>query len=363
VEGKIIKEENNKINKEEDWPAIILGIRNALNLSQSELCKELNLARCTILRLENRKKYPKKFTIKRILNFIDKNKLEIKRLKIIGKNCIKGYSKDTRVPKLNLNSSKELAELIGILIGDGEIMKDGTLRIAFDPKKDKNFLYRRVFHLIRNLVGNNISFESYKRIAIYNTAFVRYLKEDCNLNPGSKSEHNWEIPKWCFEKEEYLSAVLRGLFDTDGYFGYWGGSLDLMYGRFSDRCTNLVKSIKDALNAFNLNPTLKHTKDGRYRLRIQNKKDVISFFSKIGTSNLKHIVRFLLWRIDAYEAKIEIEGLNTLIDKTNKSIHFNIKNIQLPFVWGSTEKLRFLEYKSEDYKLINKRRRIRKAFK
>ena len=60
MEGKIIKEENNKINKEEDWPAIILGIRNALNLSQSELCKELNLARCTILRLENRKKYPKK---------------------------------------------------------------------------------------------------------------------------------------------------------------------------------------------------------------------------------------------------------------------------------------------------------------
>jgi len=351
------------IIKKEDLPEITLGIRKTLNLSQSELCKELNLARCTILRWENRKKYPRKSTIKKILDFINKNKLDINELKLIGKDCINGYSKDTTVPKLKLIYSEELAELVGILIGDGEIMKDGTLRIAFDPKKDKNFLYRRVFLLIHNLLGNDIKFESNKRIGIYNIAFVRYLKEDCNLIPGSKFVNNWEIPEWCFEKEEYLSAVLRGLFDTDGYFGYFNGSLELMFGRFSHKCTKLVKNIEGSLNKFNFKVIVRRSKDKRYKIRIQNKKDVIGFFSKFGTSNLKHIVRFLLWRINAYEAKIEIEGLNSLINKTNKLVNMDTRNMQLPFKWGLTEKGAFSEYLKEDDKLIKKRRIIRKSFK
>jgi len=329
MEDRIV---SHKIGKE-DWRAIILGIRKKLNLSQDELSKELCLSRSAIVRLENRKTSPRISTMKQVSNFIDQKRLDTKELKLRGMACIQGYSKDMKVKKLHLNYSVELAELLGILLGDGEIMPDGTQRISFDPKKDKNFLYRRIFPLIHYLIGNEIYFESYKRIAIYNTAFMRYLKEDCNLSPGSKFENNWEIPQWCFEKEQYLSAVLRGLFDTDGYFGYFNGSLDLMYGRFSDKCDKLVRSMESALKMLNLNPVVSHTKDGRYKLRISNKKEIIGFFSIIGTSNLKHIVRFLLWRIKRYEAKIEIEGLRSLVKMVNELIKFDIRNVKLPFLW------------------------------
>ena len=102
---------NKRMNFKE-WSALIIGIRKSLNLSQSELCRELNLARCTVLRWENRKKYPRKLNIKKILEFVNKNGLDIQKLILIGKSNINGYSKDTRVQKLDLNYSKELAELI-----------------------------------------------------------------------------------------------------------------------------------------------------------------------------------------------------------------------------------------------------------
>ena len=108
-----------------EWASIVLGIRKSLNLSQSELSEKLGFSRFTIMMYENCLKTPRKNSIKKILEFIDKNNLAIKTLKELGCSCVDGFAKDTKISKLKLEYSKELAELIGILLGDGEIMKDG----------------------------------------------------------------------------------------------------------------------------------------------------------------------------------------------------------------------------------------------
>ena len=150
---------------------------------------------------------------------------------------------------------------------------------------------------------------------------------------------------------------MRGLFDTDGFFAYWGGSTEVMFGRFSDKNTNLVKSIERGLDYFGLKYKTAHTKDGRFRIRMHSKKDVLRFFELIGTSNIKQVTRFLLWRISAYEARIEIEGLNKLINKTNK-LGINIEEIKLPFFWNSETKSNF----NVDDKSFTNKRRKRKRF-
>lgn len=146
---------NNLKLKNQDWKKIILGIRKKLNLSQSELSKKLDLSRDTILRIENMKKVPRRSTLNSMFKFIEKNNFNTNNLKLLGQKSFSGYSKDMRVPKLKLEDSKELAELIGIILGDGEITKEG-IRISFDHKKDKNFLYRRVFKLINHLIGSRV---------------------------------------------------------------------------------------------------------------------------------------------------------------------------------------------------------------
>ena len=124
---------NTPIN-EKSWASLILAIRKKYNFSQSELAKEVELSRFTIMRSENCQKIPRKKSIIKILYFIRKNNLDINILMKLGSTCIYGFKKDTKIQKLNLKYSVELAEFIGILLGDGEIMKDGTLRISFDPR-------------------------------------------------------------------------------------------------------------------------------------------------------------------------------------------------------------------------------------
>ena len=337
-----------------EWASIVLGIRKSLNLSQTELATRLGFSRYTPMRYENCLKMPRKNSIKKILEFIHENNFDIEALKELGHSCVNGFAKDTKISKLKLECSKELAELIGILLGDGEIMKDGTLRISFDPKKDLNFHHRRTFLLVERLLTNKLSYESYKRFAFYNTGFMRYLNEDCNLKSGNKSRNNWSIPKWCLDNDEYTKAVIRGIFDTDGYIGYCNGTIEIMFGRFSIGSTNLIRDIKIGLEKLSFSPKIKYSTDGRCKIQIFSKADVIKFMSMIGSSNIKNIVRFLLWRLSGYPAKIEIDGLGKLVKMVDILTNDDITAVELPFFWNESNFSHITNFK-DDKTFIRKR--------
>ncbi|MBL7160925.1 MAG: helix-turn-helix domain-containing protein [Candidatus Aenigmarchaeota archaeon] len=318
-----------------NWQTLIIGLRKELGLSHERLAYEICVGRRSVGRYEAGERKPDERVRKKVLGFIKNNNLDIVKLQMLGGLNLKEVEKRVKSEILQLKKSKDLAELIGIILGDGEIRKDGTIRISFDPKKDKNFLYRRVFMLVKLVLGNKIYFESEKRIAFGHKGFARFLEHECGLRPGSKFENNWDIPKWFFEDEAYLTSVLRGLFDTDGYFGHFGGSIEVMYGRFSDRCKALVRGVENALGILGINCSIQHTKDGRYKIRLSSQRNIIKFFSTVGSSNIKHIVRFLLWRIARYEARIEIEGMRKVCRKLNKLINIKTSRIHIPFIWVS----------------------------
>lgn len=266
----------NKINiKKEDWPKLILAIRGKLNYSQQELANYLKLNRSTIQRWEQRDTFPKNY--KPIIELIKNKNLNFSEL-IINKQL--SFSKDTRKPKLQIKRTILFAEFIGIILGDGEINNDG-IRISFDPKKDKNFLYRRIFPMVWDILNKEVCFESYKRIAVYCRQFRRYLEDECQLKSGSKFNNNSRFPKWCRDNYEFIAAVLRGMFDTDGYFGYSKGSLELMFGRFSAKSTFLVADIKQSLERLGMNPTILVCNDGQYKVRLSSKKDILIFLIKL----------------------------------------------------------------------------------
>ena len=101
--------------------------------------------------------------------------------------------------------------------------------------------------------------------------------------------------------------------------------------------------------------------DGQFRIRITNKLSVINFFHKIGTSNIKHIIRFLLWRLKKYEAKIEKEGLSKLSYIINKETGRDIRKVELPFLWINENKA-FSTHVQEDLEYV-KALKIRKNYK
>lgn len=332
-----------------DWQHVVLGLRKTLKLTQESLADILQINRRSIGRYEEGTRNPCKINQKRILEIIEKNNLEKYELNRIGKEHSKKIRQISK--SLKLKYSSDLSELIGIILGDGSLRKDGEVVISYNSTNDQNFLQRRVIPLINKILGEQQFYNNGPgEKCFHNKSFFLFLKEKCNSEGGKKTETKNKIPDWCFTKKEYLSAVVRGLFDTDGTFAYHN-SPTIRLGRFSGKCTYLVKSIEKALKQLSIKFIIEKTKDDNFVIKLNSREKVITFFNSVGSSNIRHITRFLLWRINKYKARIELEGYCKLIYLTNKIIKRDIREITLPFLWDENN-VDFRKYIEKDFRLL-----------
>lgn len=112
--------------------------------------------------------------------------------------------------------SVQLAELYGIILGDGGISKYQII-ITLDRKKD--FEYAQwVASLIENLFGVK-PFIGYRdnvvNVTLSSTNAVEFFLKN-GLAIGSKVCNQIDIPTWIKTKKLYYTACVRGLIDTDG---------------------------------------------------------------------------------------------------------------------------------------------------
>jgi len=121
--------------------------------------------------------------------------------------------------------SKELAELIGIIFGDGSmnIYKKRTsiaavLTIVGHSIDDKDYLTNHVTKLIEKLFNIKPTQRIRKEqqvleLRIGSKGIVNFL-ETKGIKLGPKI--NLETPDWILKKEDYIIHFIRGLTDTDG---------------------------------------------------------------------------------------------------------------------------------------------------
>ncbi|MDP3742005.1 MAG: LAGLIDADG family homing endonuclease, partial [Candidatus Micrarchaeota archaeon] len=245
----------------------------------------------------------------------------------------------------------ELAELVGILFGDGEVKSTGEMRLSFDTKKDRYFINDRTIPLILQKINpNKISFESYKRIWFQKSSFVNWIIST-GFPSGSRPINDAKIPAWCFSNERFLISFIRGLFDTDGIFNFLNHNVEIMFGRFSAKYTYFPRQLADALLSLGIHASLQKSKDGRFKIRITGKMNILLFFALIGSSNLKHIIRFLLWRVDDRVVKIDAQPIEQLFSQFRSMTGIAVPDIDLPFVWNSSNPL-FYDWIYEDSKFL-----------
>ncbi|MCX6791284.1 MAG: hypothetical protein NTV62_03810, partial [Candidatus Gribaldobacteria bacterium] len=115
--------------------------------------------------------------------------------------------------------SEDLAEFVGILLGDGCISKN-QINIAFNSEDENGYL-----PFVGNLVSKlfDVPFGIYKKIEcnavclnISRTQLIEFLVQEVGLKRGNKVKQQVGVPAWIQNSREYLIACVRGLFDTDG---------------------------------------------------------------------------------------------------------------------------------------------------
>jgi hypothetical protein len=158
-----------------------------------------------------------------------------------------------------LTKDENLAELIGIILGDGSLYKHPrteNLRIICNSK-DAAYI-KHISYLVQRIFDKNPSARRRKNknavnINLYQCEISRRLNIPC----GDKIKNNVGIPSWIISHEKYMIKCLKGLFETDGCFQE--DKLNYaQYIEFKNNCKKLRKDVHNILVDLGFHPQFGH---------------------------------------------------------------------------------------------------------
>lgn len=191
--------------------------------------------------------------------------------------------------------SSELAELIGVILGDGT-MSRYQLAIYFNMRSERQ-LALDVRRDIFELFGIQSALSVIPRNALAIVASSRSLVgqlEEFGLQIGDKAKNESTVPPWVFEKEDLKKACLRGLMDTDGSIfvhrhvvgGRSYSHLELSFTGYSLALLSAVQRLFEELG-------LRSRIDPKYGHVFLHRADEVNrYMIEIGSRNPHHLQKF-----------------------------------------------------------------------
>lgn len=164
----------------------------------------------------------------------------------------------------------DLAELIGVVLGDGHIGKfPRTEALSISSNANNPGFIKRYSDLVEKLFDKkptlvNYSDENCIKIRIYQKNISKRL----NIPIGAKKKKKMLIPKWIFANKKYLIRYLRGLYEAEGSFCVHKPTYTYKF-LFSNRNGSLLKNVYRALEKLGFHP---HR--SRDKIQISRKKEV-----------------------------------------------------------------------------------------
>jgi intein/homing endonuclease len=279
---------------------MILDVKNKKSLTWKDFSKKIGVSE-TYLKwdLFNEKRTLSEEVYHELCNLLgnDFDKEIIKKLEEGWGRSLGGIN-STKKEKLVLNKkSNNLAELVGILLGDGNLWerKGGYyyISIAGDSEKDKDYLLNYVNPLFESLFNKKLNVKvSNQKKGMYlylGDKNILFTLKNFGLKSGNKKKNNVGIPLWIFEKEEYLKACIKGLMDTDGSLCPITGR-DYPYIWFSSAIENLRLDFSKAMKILKIKTSKWNIrKDRTPEIYIGNKKDIQKYIETINFKNKRHL--------------------------------------------------------------------------
>ena len=191
--------------------------------------------------------------------------------------------------------SEELAEFVGIVLGDGGITQY-QVTISFHSVDEKGYS-KFVADLIKRLFDVQIGVHYDKNdlefdLVISRSELVRFCIEKLGLKQGNKIKQQVDIPDWIKQNKLYSIACTRGLVDTDGCvfthrYKVNGKPYNYKKLAFTSYSEPLRQSVFNILKDNGLNPRFAQRKD----VRFDSIEDMQRYFQLIGSHNPKHLKR------------------------------------------------------------------------
>lgn len=191
--------------------------------------------------------------------------------------------------------NKTVAELVGIILGDGHVSKY-QVSITLDMTSDKEYAIR-VSRLCYEVFGVVPTLRKRPALncvvlTLSSVALTRWLNS-IGIPCGDKLKNGVDIPDQIKHEPTLFRACARGLFDTDG-------SIYLETHTYKDRkysyprmmFTSASPAILDSFFVACHGNGILARRRGVKRVAIEPFTDIKQYFRIIGSSNQKHLDRF-----------------------------------------------------------------------
>jgi len=193
--------------------------------------------------------------------------------------------------------SKELAEFVGIMMGDGGITKY-QIKVSINREDDEEYGYF-IENLIKKLFSVPVARHYCKdslemSLGVSRVELVKFCNRRLGLKIGNKLKQGLDIPMWIKNNMEFQKSCLRGLIDTDGCLFYERHKIKnkiYSYKRlnFTSYSSSLRRSVFSIFKKLNMSPRIRNNRS----VQIENNEEINQYFDIIGTHNPKHKRRFL----------------------------------------------------------------------
>ncbi len=195
--------------------------------------------------------------------------------------------------------SEQLAELVGALLGDGNItryvkgkkVRVYQIKIAGDYRADRDYhinYLKPLFDTLFSVSASEILVPKHnERFLLVSSKEAVDFFRTMGLKDGNKIRNNVTIPRWVWNDDRFfLRACVRGLIDTDGsLFRMSKKDSNLLRLSFTNHDETLLRDTRKAFVRLGLSPS--NITMGK-RFYISKKGSITQYLKTIGFSNNKH---------------------------------------------------------------------------
>ena len=201
------------------------------------------------------------------------------------------------------NRKEELAELVGIILGDGSLYINKKYKIyqfviTGHIQHDREYFETFILPMLERNFGKKFKFKFARktngiRIRSQNKSVIKKIVE-LGIPIGNKLKNNVRIPDWIFSDKKLLRACIRGLIDTDGFVANITGR-NYSYIWFSSQISALQESFSKAMNILGFKTSKWRVRDNSTSQIFIGAKAMIEKYSEeISFNNPYHKQRFML---------------------------------------------------------------------
>ena len=200
-----------------------------------------------------------------------------------------------RMQAKSLRESKNVAELVGIILGDGHL-DTYQLTVTLNARDDCAYA-QYVCLLLEESCGVKPSIVKRSNM---NAAVVRLSRVGVSealvklgLKYGNKVRQQVDIPVWIKKSVHFSKACIRGLWDTDGCFYeevHRKRGCEYRYPRLSlvSHSIPLLRSVASLLNDMDFSSKIRNNRS----VNLETRADIVRYFRIIGSNNQKHLTRY-----------------------------------------------------------------------